>query len=48
MRRHIEVPEVLHLKIVDNIIEKLNISYEKGEGYTNAKDFQIECLFQYE
>ena len=48
MMKIIQNPGPLHLKLIENILESTKVSFEGSQGYMNAKDFQIQCLFEYE
>jgi len=48
MMKIIQNPGPLHLKLIENILESTKISFEESQGFVNAKDFQIQCLFEYE
>ena len=48
MMRMIQQPASLHIKLVASILESTRISFFDNMGYINAKDFQIQCLFEYE
>ena len=48
MLRVIEAPAPLHLKMASGILENAEISFRDNQGYINAKDLQIQCLFEYE
>ena len=48
MMKIIQNPGPLHLKLIENILESTKVSFEGSQGFLNAKDFQIQCLFEYE
>ena len=58
MMRIVKEPAAMQAKILDNILKSARISFDEevavsgsphaDQGYINAKDFQIMCLFEYE
>ena len=48
MMKQIQSPGSLHLKIVSNVLQNTKITFFEDQGYINAKDFQIQSLFEYE
>lgn len=54
----IKSPSSLLNKILDNILKTTKVSFDEevgagvvlypDQGFVNAKDFQIQCLFEYE
>lgn len=48
MMKTIQSPNSLHLKLGSSITNCIKISFDNSQGYVNAKDFQIQCLIEYE
>lgn len=48
MLKNIQKPGSLHLKILQNILDASKLSFDGDQGFLNAKDLQIQCLFEYE
>lgn len=48
MMRIIQSPGDLHTSLGYNVINCIEMQFEGSQGYINGKDFQIQCLIEYE
>ena len=48
MLKNIQSPASIHQKLISNIIETTKVAFDGEVGYVNAKDFQLQCLIEYE
>lgn len=48
MLRNVQNPAILHNQLMNNILNASKIGFDGDQGLINAKDLQIQCLFEYE